>query len=475
MKVVQSVLMVAATVAFTAPLSAQTVDPAQASFQPPTVIQYLRPQDKRGINMFETPKVAGVEYTGFVVQWGAAFTQGFQSLAHENDADSVTFSGALPTGVTAANNNRNRLTAIGSGFNNAMANMYLHAQLAPGIRVQLTTYLSSRHHNETWVKDGFLQIDQSPIDLPIFNSIMKYTTLKIGHFQVNYGDFQFRRTDGGQALYNPFVENALMDAFATEIGTEAVIQRNGLFGVIALTGGEIRGNIKSPDRRSPAIMLKAGFDRQISDALRTRLSVSMRTNTSAISNTLYSGDRTGSHYNFVTENDAATESGNFTSGRVNPGFTDAITAIMVNPFIKWNGLEFFGMYEMVTGRGQEGTGGAAVGVAPPERDVTQLMAELVYRFGAGEKFFVGGRYNNVDGTLFMSNLTTTGTALTAAGTSIAGEASVNRINFGGGWFITPSLMLKAEYVNQTYTDFARSDIRSGLKFNGFMIEAITAF
>ena len=36
-------------------------------------------------------------------------------------------------------------------------------------------------------------------------------------------------------------------------------------------------------------------------------------------------------------------------------------------------------------------------------------------------------------------------------------------------------MLKAEYVSQTYTDFIRSDIRSGLKFKGFMIEAITAF
>ncbi len=49
------------------------------------------------------------------------------------------------------------------------------------------------------------------------------------------------------------------------------------------------------------------------------------------------------------------------------------------------------------------------------------------------------------------------------------------ILIGGGWFITPSLLLKGEYVSQTYNDFIRSDIRSGLKFNGFMIEAITAF
>jgi hypothetical protein len=46
----------------------------------------------------------------------------------------------------------------------------MHAQLAKGIRIQLTSYLSSRHHNETWVKDGFIQIDESPIDLPILNT-----------------------------------------------------------------------------------------------------------------------------------------------------------------------------------------------------------------------------------------------------------------------------------------------------------------
>jgi hypothetical protein len=212
-------------------------------------------------------------------------------------------------------------------------------------------------------------------------------------------------------------------------------------------------------------MLKGGFDRTFDEYdLRTRLSVSYRTQESAISNTLYSGDRAGSRYYFVTENSAATESAQFTSGRVNPGFTDALTAIMINPFVKWNGLEFFGMYEMATGRGQE-----VAGVAPDKRDVTQTMAELIYRFGAGEKFYVGGRYNTFSGELFQNGTTNGGTP------QVLGDVSVNRVNFGGGWFITPSLMLKAEYVRQNYNDFVRSDIRSGARFNGFMIEAITAF
>ena len=271
-----------------ATLDAQTIDSAQVRFQQASAIQYLRPQDKRGLNLFETPKVAGAEYRGFALQWGAAFTQQFQALSHENTADSVAVAAVAPTpgnAGSAAIANRNRLMKIGNGFNNATANMYLHAQLAPGVRVQLTSYLSARRHNETWVKDGFLQIDESPIDVPLLNAIMEYTTLKIGHFEINYGDFHFRRTDNGQALYNPFVGNLILDAFTTEVGTEAIVQKNGVFGVVALTNGEIRGNIQRPDSREPALMLKAGFDRQLSDDLRVRLSGSYRTQKGAISNT----------------------------------------------------------------------------------------------------------------------------------------------------------------------------------------------
>jgi hypothetical protein len=453
----RNTLIATEAIAFATPATAQVVDTAQVRFQQTPVIQYLRPQDKRGINMFETPKVAGPAYRGFAMQWGAAFTQQFQGLSHENTADSVFVAAVAPSAGNAgaaSTSDRNRLMEIGNGFNNATANMYLHAQLAPGIRIQLTSYLSSRHHNETWVKDGFLQIDESPIDVPIFHSIMKYTSLKIGHFEVNYGDFHFRRSDNGQAMYNPFVGNLILDAFTTEIGTEAVIQKNGIFGVVALTGGEVRGNVTRPADREPAIMLKAGFDRQLNDDLRVRLSGSFRTQEGAISNTLYAGDRAGSRYYYVLENFKASESAQFSSGMVNPGMNDALTAIMINPFVKFRGLEVFGVYETVTGRGQE-----VAGVAPPERDVNQLMGEVLYRFMPGEKMYIGARYNTVTGDVGGGNT----------------DITVTRTNFGGGWFITPSLMLKAEYVSQTYDGFISTDIRRGGKFNGFMIEAVTAF
>lgn len=442
------------------PLGAQSVTDSAGTQQRKLDIQYFRPQDQRGINMFETPKAAGVAYDGFKIQWGAAFAQQFQGLTHENTAQPLSQAAA---GTTAANANRNALQNMGNGFNNATANAYLHAQLAKGIRIQLTSYLSSRHHNETWVKDGFIQIDESPIDLPILHDIMKFTTVKIGHFEVNYGDFHFKRSDNGQVLYNPLVGNLILDAFTTEVGAEAIFQKSGFLGVLALTNGEVRGQTLRAADRSPAFMAKLGFDKQLNADVRTRLTASLRNQGSAANGTLYSGDRAGSRYYYVLENTASTEAANFTSGMINPGFTDKNNAVMVNPFVKVKGVELFGLWERGRGRSAAET---------VTREVKQLMGEATVRFLKGDKLFLSARYNNVTGNLGSYRVTPiTGAAVTVTNPDV----EVTRLNAGGGWFILPTLLLKGELVTQEYKGFSAQDIRNGGKWRGFVIEAATSF
>lgn len=447
--------------AIAAPAGAQVVDSAQAKFPQPMVIQYTRPYDARGINMFETPKKAGATYEGFKMTISAAFTQQFQGLTHSNNADSMFVAAVAPSpgnAGSAAVSDRNRLIEIGKGFNNATANMLFNAQLAPGIRVQMTSYLSARRHNETWVKDGFIQIDESPFRIALFDNIMKYTTVKVGHFEVNYGDQHFRRTDNGQAMYNAFVGNSILDAFTTEVGAEAIIQRNGFLLVGAITNGEIRGQLARPADRDPAKMIKLGFDRQLTDDLRVRLTGSWRGQKSAISNTIYSGDRAGSRYYYVVENFRATESAQPTSGAINPGFSDEMTGVMINPFVKFRGFEFFGVIETAKGRSAAETA---------TREITHNQFDLLYRFGPSQKLYVGGRIANFAGDLGVS-----GAGPTLQDNS---DVKVDRMQIGGGWFLTPNLLLKAEYVNQDYTGFSRRDIRSGGNFKGFMLEAVTAW
>ena len=420
-----------------------------------TVIQHFRPYTQRGINVFEAPKTDSVRFTGMKLKVGAAFTQQYQMLDHENTAAAVMTTPVPP----ATPVNTNQLMTIGNGFNNAVANLYLDAQLMRGIRVALSTYLSSRHHNETWVKDGYLLVDASPWDVELLNTIMQYMTLRVGHFEVNYGDAHFRRTDNGNAMYNPFVGNYILDAFTTEIGGEFYFKHpSGVLAMVGATGGEIRGNVTQPQNRSPALLAKLGVDRQITPMVRGRLTGSLYRVSKTPGSTLYAGDRAGSRYYMVLENSTATESAQFTSGLIKPGFRREVTAFMVNPFVKYGGLELFGVAEWSQGRGYQPAPNA---LRPEvnERSFDQYAVDAVYRFLPGERAYVGGRYNVVQGEL----------------AGMTNEVSVDRIEVGGGWFITPNIMLKGEYVTQQYDDFPSRDIRNGGKFNGFMIEGVVSF
>jgi len=430
-------------------------------------IQYFRPWNKDGINVFEPSKKAEQpEFTGVKVRIGGAFTQDFQSLKHSNKPTYVATSATNPAnknflyGVVKAEDST---SATLSGFNLAMANLNLDIQIGDGIRVALENYMSTRHHSEFWVKGGYIQIDK----LPMFGSPQWYTDyvrVKIGHFQPNFGDMQFRRTDGGNTMFNPFVENYIFDAFSTEIGGEVyVFPVDGLMGMVGLTSGFINGNIENypdvavapnvePNKKSPSITLKLAYDKTFGD-LRLRLSGSMYNNPSSARNTLYSGDRAGSHYFMVVEPSTGTYSANFSSGRfTSMGVANKINAISINPFIKYKGLEVFGGYEIIKGRTNAERDGT-------ERKFNQLALEGLYRFLPNEQAYIGARYIQAKGTP----------------QGFTNEMSIDRVAVAAGWFPTKNMLLKGEYVVQNYKDFATTDYRNEAEFSGFVIEAVIGF
>jgi hypothetical protein len=169
-----------------------------------------------------------------------------------------------------------------------------------------------------------------------------------------------------------------------------------------------------------------------------------------MSDTLYSGDRAGSRYYFVLENTAATESAQKDSGLLQPGFKNRVTAFQMNPFVKYRGLELFGVIE-------RSKGGATT--EPTDRTWHQYALDTVYRFATDDNLFVGARYNKAYGEL----------------PGIADNVGANRWQFSGGWFITANVLAKVEYVNQKYFGFPESNIKSGGKFHGLMAEGTIAF
>jgi hypothetical protein len=252
-------------------------------------------------------------------------------------------------------------------------------------------------------------------------------------------------------MYNPFVGNLIMDAFTTEVGAEVYVRGKGLLAMGAVTGGEIKGNVLTPDDRAPAYLAKLGFDRTFGDDLRIRLTGSRYANAKSPGGTLFAGDRAGSRYFFVLENTAATATAQASSGLVNPQFRRSVTAYQINPFVKIRGLELFGVIEQA-----KGTNAATETTA---RTWKQYAGEGVYRFTENDKLFLGARYNTANGNLV----------------GVTPKVSVDRWQLGGGWFLTPNVLMKAEWVNQKYNDFPTTDIRNGGKFKGLMVEGVVAF
>ncbi|MHA4895557.1 hypothetical protein ACXZ1K_12455 [Pedobacter sp. PWIIR3] len=447
--------------------------PAVSFAQQPR-IQNIRPYDKSGINVFEDPKDSASTFDGLKLKFGAGFTQQFQSLKHKNPDALRNNVGSFAGGVSTPGN---KLKVITPGFQTAQANLFMDVQLADGIRLNITSYLSTKHHNETWVKGGFIQFDKLPFKGMFWEELMKVATVKIGHFEVNYGDEHFRRSDGGQAIYNPFVEGNIMDEFATEIGGEVYLKKNGMFGMLSVTNGMIKGNVDSlyaasnPDgdyHKSPSIILKGGYDTQLTQDIRVRLSGSYYGNQSSGGNTIFGGDRSGSNYQFIMEQNSlnpssATGAGTplAFSGRFNPGFSKKINSFMFNGFLKAKGLEIFGTYETASGRNARET---------DTRDAKQFAIDGVYRFGKQEDLFIGLKYNTVSARL-VDNAAGTG----AGPIVYTGDVKLNRVAAAAGWFMTKNVLLKGEYVVQKYKDFPTADYRAGGKFNGYVIEAVVGF
>jgi len=402
-------------------------------------LQFFRPVGQPGLNVFETSKADTVDYEGVKVRVGGDFAMQFQGLSQSNDA-------AAGSGL--------ELKELGNDFNLPTANLNLDVQMYDGVRLHLRTYLSARHHAEAWVKGGHLQIDKLDfIKEGFMEGLMEYTTVTVGLDEFNYGDAHFRRTDNARAIYNPFVGNYIMDAFSTEAFGEVTVQNNGLLAVFGVTNGKLNQSVTSGNDNKLSFYTKLGFDKQISDDFRARLTGSWYVNTGTSTGTwLYGGDRGGSRYYQVLHtvgNDAlgVPSQGSDFDGRFNARFTK-ISAIQINPFIKAGGFEFFGVYEVASGL-NDGDGA-----------MTQIAGEAIYRFGANERYYIGGRYNTVNGKM------------AEAATE---DMNISRLNFGGGWFLTDNIITKVEYVNQQYNGDAWAGRFAGAEFKGVMIEAAISF
>lgn len=387
---------------------------------------------------FEEPQLKGQDFNKMKVRVGADFAMQYQLLNHYADS---------------------ALIPLGKGFNLPTANLVVESLLAPGIKVNLTTYLSARHHNETWVKGGYLIIDELPfVKSESIGKLMDYVTLKVGDMDINYGDAHFRRSDNGHVTSNPFVGNYIIDAFSTQIAAELMFRSNGLLLMGAVSTGSLKpglagysassGYVAYDTHKELAFYWKAGYDKQVTDDWRVRLTVSGYHSPDNHFGSLYNGDRAGSRYYLVmnrvtnSANDVDITK-NHMSGRWTPGLLRKDNSLMVNLFSQFKGLEAFGTFETVKGTT---LGGGSIAYS-------QYGAEGIYHFGGQDQFYGGVRYNK---------------AWNQA------DQSISRIQVAAGWQMIEYVLIKLEYVNQKYNGFI-SDYGADAGFKGVMLEAAISF
>jgi len=387
---------------------------------------------------FEEPQLKGQDFKKMKVRVGADFAMQYQLLDHYADS---------------------ALIPLGKGFNLPTANLEIESLLAPGIRINLTSYLSSRHHNETWVKGGYLIIDELPfIKSESIGKLMDHLTLKVGDMDVNYGDAHFRRSDNGHVTSNAFVGNYVIDAFSTQIAAELMFRSNGLLLMGAVSTGSLKpalagysassGYVAYDTHKELAFYWKAGFDKQFTDDWRLRLTVSGYHSPDNHFGSLYYGDRAGSRYylvmNRITNSaDDVDITKNHLSGNWTPGLLRKDNSFMVNLFTQFKGLEAFGTFETIRGNTLGGT----------EVAFSQYGAEGIYHFGGNDQFYGGLRYNRAWNT---------------------NDQSVTRFQAAAGWQMIDYVLVKLEYVNQKYNGFI-SNYGADAGFRGVMLEAAISF
>lgn len=378
-------------------------------------------------NVFEAPKDTSV-FNGVEFNWNADLTFYYQGLDH-NYGDDIKGGLLLPT-----------------------ANLDINAKIMSGFNVKLETMLSSHHHHETFVKGGYASMDNLDFIYPGFaKDFMDNATIKIGVDDINYGDYHFRRTDNADVMRNPFVNNMGVEGYM-QAGFVELLYRfpsTNSFILGGITNGEVNPDdiADGEGKKAYSYYAKAGWDSQVSDSTRVRLSQSGFFVNNTSKNRLYMGDKAGN----VPTHIFASSSDYYPNGDFNAvwnavaGYKD-LTATMTNLFLKHNNTEFFGLVEFANGANQ----------TDEDFDMFHYSAEVVQRFG-NDKYYVAARYENAtverDGDPTDDELTQYQLAL--------------------GWFLSKNAMMKLEYIKQKRENIA--SYGQDVQFDGFMFCAALSF
>ncbi|MDD2384285.1 MAG: hypothetical protein PHN18_08870 [Sulfurospirillaceae bacterium] len=347
------------------------------------------------------------------------------------------------------------------GLSLPQANFEINAKVMSGFNVKLETMLSSHHHNETYVKGGYATIDNLDFVAPGFASdFMKYTTIKVGVDDINFGDNQFTRSDNADVLRNPFVHNMGVESYMQAPHLEIYYRLPAISSLVmvGITNGQVNPDDVTESHTAgssnrPAGYAKFAFDQDLSDALRVRASESVYyvsgTNKGS---SLYSGDKAGSvsRYIFDTNPSQSNSSDDFGSvWNAMAGFSD-LTVSKTHLFTRYVDTELYALLELANGSDTS------------DRDMKMVhyAFDVVQRF-SNDKFWIAGRYENAKVDYAPRNFN-------------GKDAEMTQWQLGLGWYLSKNAVAKIEYIDQKRENNA-AYVGGDAEFKGYMISTALSF
>lgn len=330
----------------------------------------------------------------------------------------------------------NALAKVSPGFQNAFGDLGFIAKFGKNqeIEVVFDMYLASRNHpSTTYGDEGYIILRGVPENLQglkFLEPVLKKVDLKAGHMLVDFGDNAQHRTNNAIAQKNPLVGNFVIDPNIVSIGMQASSKPGTRYGwLVGVSNGTTTENWnvgRGFAYNGKLIFYPVKSLRTSLSYIATDQSDNPTASAGGSSMQMFTGNRSGERY-------AGIMGGGQAPGNVFPQGGEKFSAAQFD--VTWKNDSPLELYGHI-GRTQDlDINGSAAGT--PEEKWGYFAGDVVYRITPA--LYAAARYSNA-------------TADTVNGA--ASDGKVNRIQLGGGLWVSKNLLLKVEYVNQKYSGFA---------------------
>jgi hypothetical protein len=346
-----------------------------------------------------------------------------------------------------------RQPGLDAGFQDPFANLSFLASISDKLDVYFDLYVASRPHaSTTYGHEGYMLFKQlpAPFDTGALGGIFDFINVKVGAFDLDFGDDNYRRSNNARVQRNPLIGNTLVDPNVEEIGGEVYSIKGPVYALVGIGSGTTTEHFDYGSE--PSVHGKL-WGYPLPD-LRTSISAyHVDLSESADTSYLFANGRSGGTF-------AAVFGGGDNPGQILPQAGKDVTAVQAD--LMWNHWPFE-LYSNVGWVQDDDINGPAAG-SPSERWAYGAI-EPVYHLLPS--FYLAGRYSF---------------AIAQSVNGVPSDGWVDRAELGCGYWITNNILGKLEYVYQQYHDFSAADgVVSGVdavggpRFSGVVMEVSLSF